>query len=144
MDDLKAKILAVFAPAAISALATLTEQGRPWVRYVVVTADTDLTLGLATDLRSRKVAQLRANPEVHLTAGAAGLDQMGRPYVQVEGRARVISDPAVKRARWHEELKAYFSGPDDPNYAVVAIQPRRIEYWTFDAMQPQVWEAKTA
>lgn len=144
MDDLSAKIQAVFAPAAIAALATVTAQGRPWVRYVVVGVGPDLTLGFATSLSSRKVAQMRANPEVHLTAGAGDLANMGQPYVQVEGRAAVLTEPAVKRAHWQEELKAYFSGPDDPDYAVVAIKPRRIEYWTFDAMTPQVWEAEAA
>lgn len=144
MDDLRAKILAVFNPAAIASLATLTEQGRPWVRFVVVGASPDLTLGFATSLGSRKVAQMRANPEVHLTAGGGSLEQMGKPYVQVEGRATIVTDPAVKRAHWQDELKAYFSGPDDPDYAIVSIQPRRIEYWTFDAMTPQIWEAPAA
>ncbi|MCA1906260.1 MAG: pyridoxamine 5'-phosphate oxidase family protein [Desulfarculus sp.] len=144
MDDLRAKILDVFNPAAIAALATLTERGLPWVRLVVVGAAPDLTLGFVTSLGSRKVAQMRANPEVHLTAGGGTLEQMGRPYVQVEGRAAVLTDPAVKRAHWRDELTAYFSGPDDPDYAVVAIKPRRIEYWTFDAMTPQVWEAPAA
>ncbi len=144
MDDLESKILAVFRPAAIAALATITEQGRPWVRYVVVGAAPDLTLGFATSLGSRKVAQMRANPEVHLTAGAGDLEKMGQPYVQVEGRAAVLTDPAVKRAHWREELKDYFSGPDDPDYAIVVIKPRRIEYWAFDARTPRVWEAPAA
>lgn len=144
MDDLQAKIQAVFTPAAIAALATVNEQGHPWVRYVVVGPGPGLSLGFATSLASRKVAQMRANPEVHLTAGGGSLEQMGKPYVQVEGRATVITDPAVKRAHWQEELKAYFSGPDDPDYAIVSITPRRIEYWTFDSMAPQVWEAPAA
>lgn len=141
MSQLQDKILAVFGEAVVAALATVTAEGKPWVRYVVVGAEPDLTLRFATSLASRKVAQIRANPAVHLTAGAEGLANMGQPYVQVEAMAEASSDPALKKALWNEMLAAYFSGPDDPDYAVVTLRPYRVEYYTFDAMEPQVWEA---
>lgn len=141
MSELQAQIRAVFGEAAISALATVTAEGKPWVRYVVVMAEPDLTLRFTTHLASRKVGQMRAHPEVHLTAGAESLTNMGQPWVQVEARAEVSTDPALKRAMWNDMLKAYFSGPDDPNYAIVTLRPSRVEYYTFGSMQPQVWEA---
>ena len=141
MSDLKAKILDIIGKPVLGALATITEEGKPWTRYVVPTADQDLTIRFCTNVHSRKVANMRRNPEVHLTAGANTLDNMGQPYLQIAGRAEISVDPAVKRQFWHEELKAYFSGPEDPNYCVVVIRPYRIEYQTFESMAPQVWRA---
>ncbi|MFH1057335.1 MAG: pyridoxamine 5'-phosphate oxidase family protein [Pseudomonadota bacterium] len=141
MSQLQEQIRAVFGQAVISALATVTAEGKPWVRYVVVMAQDDLTLRLATYLGSRKVAQIQANPEVHLTAGAEGLENIGKPYVQVQALAAVSTDPELKRTMWNDMLQTYFSGPDDPNYAVVTLSPYRVEYYTFEAMEPQVWEA---
>lgn len=140
MSQLQEKIGAVFGQAVIAALATLTPEGKPWVRYVVVMAEPDLTMRFTTYLGSRKVAQIQGNPEVHLTAGAESLANMGKPYVQVQATAEVSTDAALKRAMWNDMLKTYFSGPDDPNYAIVTLRPYRIEYYTFDAMEPQVWE----
>jgi general stress protein 26 len=141
MSELQDKIRAVFDQPVIAGLATVTAEGRPWVRYVVVVAaEPDLSLRFTTFLGSRKVVQIQANPEVHLTAGAEGMDNMGKPWVQVEARAEVSTEPALKKAMWNDMLASYFSGPDDPNYAVVTLRPYRIEYNTFDAMEPQVWE----
>jgi general stress protein 26 len=141
-STLKDKILAVIGKPVLGALATITEDGKPWTRYVVPQADPDLTIHFCTFLGSRKIAHLRANSEVHLTVGNNTLDNMGEPYLQIAGRAEVSTDPAIRRKYWHSELKAYFSGPDDPNFCVVLIKPYRIEYQTFESRTPEVWETK--
>ncbi len=141
MPDLKSKILAIIGKPVLGALASLTEDGKPWTRYVVPMADQDLNIRFATFLGSRKVRQLKARPEVHLTAGENTLADMGKPYLQIAGTATVSTDSAEKKAFWSQGLKAHFSGPDDPNYCVVIIKPSRIEYMTFESMNPEVWTA---
>ncbi|MBI5521497.1 MAG: pyridoxamine 5'-phosphate oxidase family protein [Desulfarculus sp.] len=138
---LKDQILAIIGQPVLGALATVTPEGKPWTRYVVPQADPDLTIHFCTFVGSRKIAHLRANPEVHLTVGNNTLENMGQPYLQIAGRAEVSTDPAIKKKYWHDGLKAYFSGAGDPNYCVVLIRPYRIEYQTFESQAPQVWEA---
>ena len=140
MDDLKAKILDIIGKPVLGALATITEDGKPWTRYVVPVATQDLTICFATFLHSRKVDHLRKNPNVHLTAGNNTLDNMGLPYLQVAGQAEISTDSVIKHQFWSPELETFFSGPDDPNYCVVVITPERIEYQTFESMKPEVWE----
>lgn len=140
MSDLKQKIFRKLNPVTLSALATITENGRPWVRYVMAVADEDLTIRFSTFTGARKVAQIRQNPEVHLTAGVAALET-AESYVQVQGRAEVLTDQAAKTDFWKDEFQTYFSGPDDPNYCVVRIRPYRIEYQTMQDMNPEVWSA---
>ncbi len=139
MTALKEKILARIGGPVLSALASITEDNKPWVRYVVTVADENLDIWFATFIGSRKAAQFKRNPEVHLTAGADNL-QSTEPYVQVQGRAEVLTDQVVRQAFWQEEFKTYFTGPDDPNFAVVKITPYRIEYQTMEEMNPEVWE----
>jgi general stress protein 26 len=102
--------------------------------------DENLNLWLATFINSRKVAQIRKNPEVHLTVGVTEMENP-EPYLQVQGRAEILTDGETKKAVWSDHLKNIFSGPDDPNYCVCKITPYRIEYQTPGPVPPEVWEA---
>lgn len=138
MATLKDHILEIIRTPQLASLATVTEEGTPWVRYVMVTGDTDLTLRFASFLGSRKVAQVKKNPEVHLTCGVTS-PESADSYLQIQGRAEVTVEEAERRAYWKEELKRYFSGPDDPNYCIVNVTPYRIEYMAPGSMEPEVW-----
>jgi len=139
MSELKQKIFQILGQPRLAGLATLTEEGRPWVRYVVALADESLTVRVATYMGSRKVAHIRKNPEVHLIAGADGLGST-ESYLQVQARAEVSTDPEVKKAFWQEDFEAYFQGPEDPEYCVLIIRPYRIEHWSMEIEAPEVWE----
>jgi len=140
MSELKKKILAKMDRPTLCALATITEDGKPWVRYVTPMADEDLNIWMATFIISRKVGQIRKNPEVHLTVGVTDI-ATAESYLQVQGRAEILTDEATKKAVWNDHLKAIFSGPDDPNYCVCKITPYRIEYQGMGPVSPEVWEA---
>ena len=58
MDDLKQRILDIIHKPQLAALATVTEQNNPWVRYVVTVGDGDFNLRCATFASSRKVQQI--------------------------------------------------------------------------------------
>ena len=138
MSEVKEKILSVIGQKTLGVIATISDDGKPWARYVMVQADTDLTVHISTFRGSRKAAQIGKNPQVHITAGVASI-ATAEHYVQVQGQATISDDPAVKRAHWADELKAYFSGPDDPNYVVVVVKPEIIEYQTMGSPKPEVW-----
>lgn len=141
MPALLDKIKDVLYPGpCLAGFATVTPEGKPWVRYVMIQADEALTLRFATFLESRKVGQIRANPEVHITCGVTEPAPTNR-YLQVQARAEVSTDEGERQAFWNEHLKTYFTGPDDPKYAVVICRPYRIEYMAPGAMEPEVWEA---
>jgi general stress protein 26 len=139
MAELKERIMEVIGQPQLASLATVTEGGKPWVRYVMVTGSDDLALRFSSFLNSRKVAQIRNNPEVHLTCGVTS-PESADSYLQIQGRAEVTTDDAERKAYWKEELKRYFSGPEDPNYCIVRVKPYRIEYMAPGSMEPEVWE----
>ncbi len=139
MPDTKDKILELLSKPRLAGLATLTSNGKPWVRYVTVSAARDLTIRFATFAESRKATQIAANPEVHLTVGVESVTT-AEHWVQVEGQARISADKSEREEFWSDELKAYFDGPDDPNYVVGIIVPERIEYMKMSSMKPEIWQ----
>ena len=140
MSPLKEQIAAIMAPLQLSAVATIAD-GKPWVRYVMTTGGGDLSVRFATYAGSRKVAQIAANPEVHVTLGVNDPSSM-TPYLQIQGRARFSTEAAERHGFWSEMLANYFSGPDDPNYGVVIVTPYRIELAQAGVPEPGVWTAE--
>ena len=137
---LQRKILAKLTGHTLCVMATVTEDGRPWARYVTPFADDNLTIWLATFAKSRKVAHIRRHPEVHLTTGVTDI-QGSMPYLQIQARAEILTDSETKKAVWSDYLANIFTGPDDPNYVVCRITPYRIEWQPTGNLPPEVWEA---
>ena len=140
MNDLKQKILAKMNEPTLAALATVMQEDRPWVRYVVARADDNLTIWFATFKKSRKVKQIQQHPEVHLVLGVNDVLKAAS-WVQVQGRAQILEDAATKKSKWYSMLEPIFNGPEDPNYVVCKVEPYRIEYYTMNQQKPEVWEA---
>ena len=142
MADVKARILEILQPGQmfLASLATVTEDGKPWVRYVSPKIADDLTLRIATSARSNKVAQIKANSEVHLTCRITD-PRTAQHYLQIQGKAELSTDPAEKAGFWEDTLKAYWSGADDPDYGILLIEPYRIEVQSMTSADADVWEA---
>jgi general stress protein 26 len=141
MTDVKRRILDVLKPGEsfLASLATVTEDGKPWVRYVSPQISKDLTLRIATSVTSRKATHIRKHPEVHLTCGVTD-PRTAEYYLQIQGRANVVTDRAERKAFWYDGLKEHFSGPDDPDYALIVVKPYRIEVYPMMSMDFEVWE----
>ena len=138
MAELKDQIYEIISKPQLAGLATVTPEGKPWVRYVMALADQDLTIHFATFVQARKVEQIQANPEVHLTCGVTDPNEMV-PYLQIQGTAKLRTDKEIRHAFWSDMLAPIFAGPDDPKYGVIEVIPYRIEYCTPGSYEPQVW-----
>ena len=138
MSDLQQRILEIIHKPQLSSLATITEQGNPWVRYVVTIGGGDFSMRCATFITSRKVKQIEKDPNVHLTCGVNSLQEMN-PYLQIQGKARITKDKDERHSFWNDMLEPIFKGPDDPNYCLIVVEPYRIEYCTAESFEPEVW-----
>lgn len=138
MADLRERICEILRVPQLASLATVTEDGKPWVRYVMAITGEDMTIRFATFVKSRKCAQIAKNLEVHLTCGVGDLETMA-PYLQIQGRAELKTDEGERHAFWSDAMKAYFEGPDDPNYGVMVVTPYRIEHCSPGKFEPEVW-----
>jgi general stress protein 26 len=138
MNELEKRMFDLAKDLQLMNVATITEDGKPWVRYVVGKADADLVFRFCTDLRTSKVRQLRNNPNVHLTLGATNM-MTAKDWLQVQGVAEISTAKDERDAFWFEFLKARFKGPDDPHYSVVIVRPTRIEWGSMRSSEKEVW-----
>ena len=106
----------------------ITLDGKPWTRYVMIRSDDNFLLRSAVCLESRKIKQIEKNPEVHITFGVNDPNELNKPYVQIQGTARFTSDQKEKDDYWFGMLAEIFSGPDDPKYGIMIVEPYRVEF----------------
>ena len=140
MSELEERIGAILKQPQLATLATITEDGKPWVRYVMTLADDDLVIRCATFVGARKVRQIKKNPEVHLTCGVTDPTAMV-PYLQIQGRAALTTSEEARHGFWTDMLAPIFDGPNEPKYGVLEITPYRIECCTPGSHEPDVWTA---
>ena len=89
-------------------------------------AEFDGNLWFFTKNDSRKVAELRANPETLLCFA----DSKGQNYVSMTGEGEVVTDRAKVKDMWAEIYRTWFpNGPDDPNIVLIRVRVDHAEYW---------------
>lgn len=137
-EELKSKIIEVIEQSKLGSVATIKD-GKPWVRYMVVHHDEDLILYTSTFINARKVEQINKDSNVHIVIGGDPKN-LQTAYVNIQATAKVLTDSETKKKYWCDMLKAFFSGPEDPNYAVIKILPEVIEYMAPGAHQPEVYK----
>ena len=109
----------------LCALATAGTDGRPHVRYMKGMIDEHLTIRCPTFASTQKVRHIQSCADVSLTCGDTDSSRPGS-YFQIAARASISQDLADRTAAWTPRLEKWFSGIDDPDYAVVRIEPTRI------------------
>jgi general stress protein 26 len=138
MTGLEDKIWKILKEPQTAALATISESGAPWVRYVTIRAASDFTLNFCTGLSTRKAGEIAADPNVHLTCGNLQPPD-GSAYLQIAGRAEIRNDKDTRTHYWQDGWQQYFQGPEDPEYIIILVQPARIEYNAPGSPTPMVW-----
>lgn len=138
MEDLKTRIQEVISGINLAAFATIADAG-PWVRYITVRGNEQFELRSAVKKSSRKVSQIANNPNVHLTMGISSLMDK-KPYIQFDGVATVSFDENEKKEFWFRPLRRIFTGPDDPEYGIIIIKPKKIELLSPGNSEPEILE----
>ncbi len=139
MNELKKKVLSVLNKHPLINLATVTENGKPWVRYVMTKTSKEIVIRSAVFANSRKIKHIRNNPEVHICCGVNDMFK-DTEYLQIQAHAEISTDKEEKEKYWSDMLKTYFKGPEDPNYVVLILKPYRIEYWGMGKLEPEILE----
>jgi general stress protein 26 len=100
------------------------EEDGPHARPMrIAGVDDDLMMTFVTSLDSPKVDEIRRRSAVGLTL------QSKTAFVAINGYAVVVTDEEEKREHWQRVANLWFQSPDDPDAALVQVQPEIIEYW---------------
>ena len=124
--DLKKTILEFAASYQYSNLITMAEDGTPRGRMMAnLPLKDDMIIWYATGIQSRKVVEIEKN-------GAASVFYY-RPTdhssVSAMGKAEIVKDDETRKKMWQDKWSAFWKeGPADPNYCLVKVTPKKMEY----------------
>ncbi len=125
----RAKVIAsareIMEKARFCTLITVDGEGRPQARIVGPTApDAEMNVWIATNVRTRKVGQIRADPRVTLLY----FDASDPSYVTILGTAEIVEDATEKATRWQDEWAAFYpGGPGGETFSLIRVTPTRLE-----------------
>jgi general stress protein 26 len=132
----------LIAAVPYPSLVTIGPDGAPQARPVQPRLpDSSWTVWVATNPRTRKVAEIARQPRVVLHY----FDPATLGYVTLHARARVVRDSATKAAHWDPAWDAFY--PDKARGAVLlALQGDRLEIvsaqWGIEG-DPRTWRPPT-
>lgn len=137
--ELRQKILEVIGGPRTAAVATL-DNGLPAVRFMLLVGLPDMTLVGATKKSSRKIQQLKKNPDVSIAMWSG--KEFTDPYVEIRARASIHEDPGTKKRYWHPAFLPYFTSVDSPESVILKFVPSEISYYIPSAGRREIWKPK--
>jgi general stress protein 26 len=106
---------------------TVDENGKPQARTMsVFPPEENMVIWLGTSTRSRKIKQIKNNPNVMVYY----YDTKGLSYVSVAGQARIVNDPEKKAHYWRNGWTRYYPDPEK-DYILIEVTPERMEICSF-------------
>ena len=117
--------LEIMRSARYSTFTTVGVHGQPQSRIVDPLLGGDVnSMWIATNPRSRKVAEIRRNPRVSLLFFNAPKNE----FVTVLGRATVVTDSAAKAKHWKPEWTPFYKGGSNGgNVTLFEVKPFQLE-----------------
>ena len=122
-DELIAAAREIMTTTRYCALITTDQRGRANARTMdAFSPDENMIVWFGTNPLSRKVSEIRRNPQVTLYY----FDRENQAYVSMQGIARLVNDPKEKARHWKDDWKAFY--PDrDQSYLLIEVRPVRLE-----------------
>ncbi len=142
-EPLNSKILIaareIMASSETCALISVDDEGRPRVRMMgTLKPEPDFTVWFGTNPNSRKVSQIKQNPEVTLYYQEEG----NSGYVMLQGTAQLVNDEKEKDIHWKDQWKEFYPNfPDD--YLLIKVSPNWMEVVSYKHSivgHPETWE----
>jgi general stress protein 26 len=133
---LKEQILDVIGGPHVTAVATLDGK-MPAVRFMVLAGFPDMTLVGATRKSSKKVEQLKKNPDAALSIWSG--KEYTDPYVEIQAKGKIHEDVATKKKYWNPMYERPFKTPENPDFVVLVFTATEITYHAKNMASVDVW-----
>jgi general stress protein 26 len=134
---LKEQIMEVISGPHVAAVATLDGK-LPAVRFMVLAGLPDMILVGATMKSSKKVGQLRKNPDTALSIWSG--KEYSDPYVEIKAQGKVHEDIATKKKYWNPMLEQHFKTPENPDFVVIVFTASEITYHGKEMSGLEIWK----
>ncbi len=134
---LKEQILEVIGGSHAAAVATLDGK-QPAVRFMVLAGFPDMTLVGGTMKATKKVEQLKKNPDAALAVWSG--KEFSDPYVEIKAKGKVHEDVATKKKYWNPMFEQYFKSVDNPDFVVLVFTASEITYHAKNMASVDIWK----
>lgn len=133
--------LQIINESSFCSLITIDEDGIPAARMMqTLPVGDDFVIWLGTKPNTQKVAQIKANSKVSVYY----TDANSTAYVNVQGRADIITDRLSKEKYWKQGWEAYY--PDkEKDFALIKIKPEKLQIVSYTmgiVSTEENWRAK--
>ena len=98
----------------------------------------DMTFVGGTMKTTRKVAQLKKNPEASVSIWSG--KEFSDPYVIMKGKGEIREDLETKKKYWNPMFEKYFQTVDNPNFVIVKFVASEIEYVAEGMTGMEIWK----
>lgn len=124
--DLKKQVTELIKRNRYAKLITFGTDGTPRGRIMTnLPLDKDLVIWFATGLSTSKIKDIRKNPVVSVFVD----DPNDQTNASITGKAEIVTDKRLLKKFWQEPFGFFFpGGPTDPDYCLLKIIPKKIEY----------------
>ncbi len=134
---LREQILEVMGGPHPAAVATI--DGRlPAVRFMVLNGFPDMTLVGGTMKSSKKVAQLKKDPDAAIAIWSG--KESSDPYVVIQAKGDVREDIQTKKKYWNPMFEQFFKTVDNPEFVVLVFTAKEIVYHGRNMVSEEVWK----
>lgn len=125
--DAREKVWDMIKDIHIALMVTQDQSGKLFARPMgAQEKDANGQLWFFTEKNSPKVEEISGNPNVLLSYSEPDKQN----YVSITGTAQIVTDQAKINELWTEAMTTWFpKGKDDPNIALIRVQPESAEYW---------------
>ncbi len=118
----------IIESANCKVLITVDENGKPRAREMAPFPPEDnWVIWLGTTKGSRKTKQIENNPNVVVYY----YETIGKSYVSVSGKARLVDDPDKKSKYWIDGWSAYYKDVAN-DYILIEVTPENMEICSFE------------
>lgn len=125
-DELRKNVIDLISRNRYAKLITFGSEGAPRGRIMTnLPIGRDMIIWFATGLSTSKIQDIRRNPSVAVFVD----DPHDQTNVSISGTAEIVTDERLRRKFWRDGFGFFFpGGPSDPDYCLLKITPKRIEY----------------
>jgi len=125
-DTLKAKVADLIKNNRYAKLITFGPDGAPRARIMTnLPMGSDMVIWFATGLSTSKIRDIRKNSNVSVFVD----DPDDMTNASISGTAEIVTDKRMLKKFWQDVFGFFFpGGPTDPDYCLLKIIPRKVEY----------------
>ncbi len=137
----KQKIVEIMKKASSFSFFATCDSGQPRVRPMAPIVEDDMSVWVATSVKSRKVQQIKENPRMSL----AFVEQpQGDKAATIIGEAEIVEDMEQKKRVWglaaYDPSQFWPDGPETKDYCVLKINIKKVEWWEDMAVGMKTYE----